>query len=91
MGKKIFRLKLLTHNQRKIMSKNLQKLFFIVIIFFTTNFIVSSQTDSSRNPIIRDIYTADPSAHVWQDGRLYIYPSHDVAPPQGCDLQRRGR
>ena len=27
-------------------------------------------------PLISDIYTADPSAHVFQ-GRLYIYPSHD--------------
>jgi beta-xylosidase len=32
------------------------------------------------------MYMADPSAHVWQDGRLYIYPSHDIAPPKGCDL-----
>lgn len=38
------------------------------------------------NPIIRHMYTADPSARVWADGRLYIYPSHDIAPPQGCDL-----
>ncbi|MBK5244225.1 MAG: family 43 glycosylhydrolase [Eubacteriaceae bacterium] len=38
------------------------------------------------NPIFRNIYTADPSAHVWKDGRLYVYPSHDVAPPRGCDL-----
>lgn len=39
-----------------------------------------------QNPIIRDIFTADPSAHVWADGRLYVYPSHDVSPPKGCDL-----
>jgi len=38
------------------------------------------------NPFVRDIYTADPSAHVWADGRLYVYPSHDIAPPRGCDL-----
>ncbi len=42
--------------------------------------------DGFKNPFIKDIYTADPSAHVWADGRLYIYPSHDVAPPRGCDL-----
>jgi arabinoxylan arabinofuranohydrolase len=42
-----------------------------------------------QNPFIRNIYTADPSAHVWQDGRLYVYPSHDVAPPRGCDLMDR--
>ncbi len=28
-------------------------------------------------PLVRHIYTADPSAHVF-DGRIYIYPSHDV-------------
>ncbi len=38
------------------------------------------------NPIIRHMYTADPSARVWDDGRLYIYASHDIAPPRGCDL-----
>jgi Beta-xylosidase len=32
------------------------------------------------------MYTADPSARVWNDGRLYVYASHDIAPPQGCDL-----
>lgn len=37
------------------------------------------------NPIVRDIFTADPSAHVWADGRLYVYPSHDIDPPSGCD------
>lgn len=40
----------------------------------------------AQNPFVRNIYTADPSAHVWADGRLYVYPSHDIAPPQGCDL-----
>ncbi|HTV19662.1 MAG TPA: glycoside hydrolase family 43 protein [Polyangiaceae bacterium] len=28
-------------------------------------------------PLVRHIYTADPSAHVF-DGRIYIYPSHDI-------------
>ena len=37
------------------------------------------------NPFVRHIYTADPSAHVWDDGRLYVYPSQDIAPPNGCD------
>ncbi len=38
------------------------------------------------NPFITTMYTADPSAHVWADGRLYVYPSHDIAPARGCDL-----
>jgi hypothetical protein len=28
-------------------------------------------------PIVSNIYTADPSAHVF-DGKIYIYPSHDI-------------
>ncbi len=28
-------------------------------------------------PVVTHIYTADPSAHVFE-GRLYIYPSHDI-------------
>ncbi|MCA8899625.1 MAG: glycoside hydrolase family 43 protein [Hyphomonas sp.] len=28
-------------------------------------------------PLVTEIFTADPSAHVWEDGRIYIYPSHD--------------
>lgn len=33
------------------------------------------------------LYTADPSAHVWNingEEVLYLYPSHDQEPPQGC-------
>lgn len=28
-------------------------------------------------PLVRGIYTADPSAHVF-NGKIYIYPSHDI-------------
>ncbi|WP_339766944.1 glycoside hydrolase family 43 protein [uncultured Paraglaciecola sp.] len=31
---------------------------------------------SKSLPLVTNIYTADPSAHVF-DGKLYIYPSHD--------------
>src|ERR1035437_736425 len=41
---------------------------------------------AQKNPFITHMYTADPSAHVWKDGRLYVYPSHDISPPRGCDL-----
>lgn len=39
----------------------------------------------SRNPFVQTIFTADPSAHVWEDGRMYIYASRDMDPPRGCD------
>jgi hypothetical protein len=28
-------------------------------------------------PLVTHIYTADPSAHVF-DGKIYVYPSHDI-------------
>jgi hypothetical protein len=28
-------------------------------------------------PLVSHIYTADPSAHIF-DGKLYVYPSHDI-------------
>ena len=43
----------------------------------------------AQNPFITHMYTADPSAHVWDDGRLYVYASHDIDPPRGCDLMDR--
>jgi len=39
-----------------------------------------------NNPFIKHMYTADPSAHVWADGRLYVYASHDIYPARGCDM-----
>lgn len=33
--------------------------------------------DIMKKPLVTNIYTADPSAHVF-DGKLYIYPSHDL-------------
>ena len=31
---------------------------------------------ATTEPLVKHIYTADPSAHVFND-RLYVYPSHD--------------
>ncbi|KCZ51205.1 glycoside hydrolase family 43 protein [Hyphomonas pacifica] len=30
-----------------------------------------------EQPLVTEIFTADPSVHVWDDGRIYVYPSHD--------------
>lgn len=43
---------------------------------------VSANADTTKveyltSPLIKDIYTADPSAHVFA-GKIYIYPSHDI-------------
>ncbi len=38
-------------------------------------------TVMAQNPIIRDQFTADPTARVFE-GRVYMYPSHDIYPPE---------
>jgi beta-xylosidase len=48
--------------------------------------VAENKLTEPRNPFIRHMYTADPSARVWEDGRLYVYPSQDIAPPRGCDM-----
>jgi hypothetical protein len=58
--------------------------YLVTCILYLVTFGI--QSASAQNPFVRDIYTADPSAHVWEDGRLYVYPSHDINPPRGCDL-----
>jgi beta-xylosidase len=44
---------------------------FLILLFSTACY--------SQNPLNfgSKIRTADPSAHVWKDGRMYIYASHD--------------
>lgn len=36
----------------------------------------------AQNPIIRDQFTADPTARVFNN-KVYLYPSHDIVPPVG--------
>lgn len=36
----------------------------------------------AQNPIIRDQFTADPTARVFNN-KVYVYPSHDIMPPEG--------
>jgi beta-xylosidase len=36
-----------------------------------------TQMINQKEPVVTHIFTADPSAHVYED-RLYIYPSHDL-------------
>src|SRR6188768_2328411 len=37
---------------------------------------ISQKPEPISQPLVSDIYTADPSAHVFE-GKIYIYPSHD--------------
>jgi arabinoxylan arabinofuranohydrolase len=39
----------------------------------------------AQNPIVPPgLYIADPSSHVWKDGKLYIYGSRDENPAWYC-------
>ena len=52
------------------------------LLFAAALLLASSLPLSAQNPIIRDDFTADPSAHYFE-GRVYVYPSHDIpAPPE---------
>ena len=35
----------------------------------------------SQNPVIRDQFTADPTARVF-NGKMYLFPSHDIPAPE---------
>ena len=43
---------------------------------------MTAQGILGQNPIIRDQFTADPTARVFGD-RIYLFPSHDILPPEG--------
>jgi hypothetical protein len=53
------------------------RLIFLTLIAFSISIGLNAQAVKMREPIVKNIYTADPSAHVFQ-GKLYIYPSHDI-------------
>lgn len=42
--------------------------------------LVASASLSAQNPIVRDQFTADPTARVFGD-KVYLYPSHDIISP----------
>lgn len=50
-------------------------------IISMTALLVASAGLQAQNPVIRDNFTADPSAHVFE-GRVYLYPSHDIPAPE---------
>jgi hypothetical protein len=51
------------------------------ILLISALVILFNQT-FAQNPIIRDQFSADPSARVF-NGRVYLYPSHDIIAKEG--------
>jgi len=49
------------------------RIYFIICVLL----LITTAT-FAQNPIVPPgVYIADPSAHVWQAGRLYVYGSLD--------------
>jgi len=42
---------------------------------------------NAQNPIIRDQFSADPTARVF-NGKVYLYPSHDIVAPKNVSLRK---
>ncbi|MCQ2973403.1 MAG: family 43 glycosylhydrolase [Bacteroidales bacterium] len=42
----------------------------------------------AQNPIIRNQFSADPTARVF-NGKIYLYPSHDIPPASAEDFPRK--
>jgi hypothetical protein len=53
------------------------RLFILVVLAA-----IVSISSFSQNPIVTNQFTADPSARVFE-GRVYVYPSHDIPPDSG--------
>ena len=51
-----------------------------IVLFFAVTTVVA------QNPIIRDQFSADPTARVF-NGKVYLYPSHDIPTPPGKNLR----
>jgi arabinoxylan arabinofuranohydrolase len=52
---------------------------------FLLLFLVIPGFSPGQNPIVpAGIYIADPSAHVWNDGKIYVYGSRDESPEYYC-------
>ena len=53
-----------------------------ITTIFSTILVLMAYVVVAQNPIIRNQYSADPSARVFGD-RVYVYPSHDILAPEG--------
>src|SRR3982750_4248820 len=60
---------------------------FSCMLLMVANVFVAAAQDYSKpisEPLVKHIYTADPSAHVF-NGKIYIYPSHDIDAGEAFD------
>lgn len=58
------------------MYKPISSLFVLIVLLSMTNLL------SAQNPIVRNQYSADPTAKVFGD-KIYLFPSHDILATEG--------
>ena len=49
----------------------------IIYLAFLVTAVSFSQNKFQDQPLVSEIFTADPSAHIF-NGKIYVYPSHDI-------------
>jgi hypothetical protein len=69
-GERIFNLLINIMKNRK----TILLVLYVQVLLMTSSF--------AQNPIIRDQFSADPTARVF-NGRVYVYPSHDILAKPG--------
>ena len=52
----------------------MKKIIFIILLASSFGF---AQKKFLNDPLVTEIFTADPSAHIF-NGKIYVYPSHDI-------------
>ena len=55
---------------------------FRALRFFVVAGLLQTSATHATNPLIMDQFSADPTARVFE-GRIYVYPSHDIKEPPG--------
>lgn len=61
----------------------MKKRFYYLFIFVS----LGINPGFAQNPIVRDQFTADPTARIFND-KIYLYPSHDIPVPANTNLRK---
>ena len=56
-------------------------------LLFSLALVAVTNSMMAQNPIVRNQFTADPSARVF-NGKVYVFPSHDILAPEGKGLRK---
>lgn len=57
------------------------------ILFILSIVILLSNAAIAQNPIVRNQFSADPTARVFK-GKIYVFPSHDIPMPPNKNLRK---